>query len=189
MSNNTETGKQVNIGPSGRQIIYDEDGKPFFVTGKLTSEKSGAGAGARAGATTVDMSDQMKDLPSAASNEPANLIPGSKSLTKVDPPDVEELGRSSWTLLHSIAAKYPNRPSDTQKQEMKQFMTIFSHVYPCNWCAKDFEKFIKQNAPKVESKEALGRWLCKAHNEVNRKLKKEEFNCDLWKKRWVDGWE
>lgn len=119
----------------------------------------------------------------------SNLIPGSKTYAKVDPPDVEQLGRSSWTLLHSIAAKYPKTPSDTQKQEMKQFMTIFSHVYPCWWCAKDFEKFIKNNAPKVDSRNELGLWICEAHNDVNKKLGKEEFDCTLWDKRWIDGWD
>lgn len=119
----------------------------------------------------------------------SDIIPGSKSYKKLDPPDVEELGRSSWTLLHSIAARYPKQPSHTQKEEMKQFMTIFSHVYPCWWCAKDFEKFIKANAPKVDSRSDLGRWICEAHNDVNKKLNKEEFDCNLWQKRWADGWD
>lgn len=118
-----------------------------------------------------------------------DLITGSKSYAKVDPPDVVELGKSSWNLLHSITAKYPSKPTDQQKSEMKQFLTIFSHIYPCNWCAADFEKFIKKNAPKVDSREELGRWMCEAHNDVNAKLKKEQFDCNLWAKRWKDGWD
>jgi mitochondrial FAD-linked sulfhydryl oxidase len=30
--------------------------------------------------------------------------------------------------------------------------------------------------------------MCQAHNEVNRKLGKSEFDCGLWKERWRDGW-
>lgn len=108
---------------------------------------------------------------------------------KDPPPDVEQLGRSSWTLLHAIAANYPPKPNQTQKSEMKQFMTIFSHVYPCWWCAKDFEKFIRQNAPKVDSREEFGRWMCEAHNDVNLKLGKKPFDCNLWEKRWAEGWD
>lgn len=165
-----------------------------FVTGTLKARGSGnssaspvadstqsPGSGELAAGAATDISNTSADQPL--------LIPGSKTYSKSGPADVEELGRSSWTLLHTIAAKYPNKPSDTQKQEMKQFMTIFSHVYPCGWCAKDFELFIKENAPKVDSKDDLGRWICAAHNEVNEKLGKEKFNCDLWKKRWVDGWD
>ena len=43
------------------------------------------------------------------------------------------------------------------------------------------------NEPRVEGRELFGRWMCQAHNEVNRKLEKEEFDCNLWKERWKDG--
>ncbi|CCD24708.1 flavin-linked sulfhydryl oxidase NDAI_0D03940 [Naumovozyma dairenensis CBS 421] len=118
-----------------------------------------------------------------------DLIPGSRTYTREDPPDVQNLGASSWTFLHAMTAKYPGNPSDTQKMEMERFLTLFSHVYPCNWCAKDFEKFIQDNSPKVESREELGRWMCEAHNHVNGKLNKPKFNCDFWEKRWKDGWD
>lgn len=116
-------------------------------------------------------------------------IPGSKHYRQVEPADVEELGRSSWTLLHTAAAKYPRQPSDAQKQEMRQFLSIFSHIYPCNWCAKDFEQYIRDRAPRVDSRDELGQWMCEAHNDVNQKLGKELFDCNFWKKRWLDGWE
>lgn len=125
----------------------------------------------------------------AATATSQDLIPGSRTYTKVDPPDVEQLGRSSWTLLHAAAANYPVKPSDEQKGEMKQFLNIFSHIYPCNWCAKDFEKYIRENAPKIESREELGRWMCEAHNKVNTKLRKPKFDCNFWEKRWKDGWD
>lgn len=131
----------------------------------------------------------IKNGTEIAAASPQETILNSKAYRRVDPPGVEELGRSSWNLLHSITAKYPKSPSDEQKLEMKQFLTIFSHVYPCNWCASDFEKFIKVKAPKLNSREEFGRWMCEAHNEVNAKLKKEQFNCDFWEKRWKDGWE
>lgn len=153
------------------------------MTGKLTGAEGTKPLSAQAPAECLEKLG-TGTVTSAAIGESS-----SKAYPKEDPPDVNQLGRASWTLLHSVAAKYPNSPSDTQKQEMKQFMTIFSHVYPCGWCAKDFEKFIKHNSPKVDSKEDLGRWICTAHNEVNEKLGKEKFDCDLWKKRWVDGWD
>ncbi|AET41621.1 flavin-linked sulfhydryl oxidase Ecym_8345 [Eremothecium cymbalariae DBVPG len=160
----------ADVGPSGRKIIYDKDGKPC-----------------RSCNTLLDFQFVSKTVSPTPQSEKGN-IEGSKVYKKVDPPDVEQLGRSSWTLLHTVAATYPEVPSDHQKKEMNQFMNIFSHVYPCSWCGKDFEDYIRNNAPKVDSREELGKWLCDAHNEVNEKLGKEKFNCDLWKKRWVDGW-
>lgn len=129
--------------------------------------------------------DELKQ----AVSEPYQKIPNSRVYYKVDPPDVEELGKSSWNLLHTISAKYPKSPSEQQKTEMKQFLTLFSHIYPCNWCASDFERYIKQKAPRVNSRDELGRWMCEAHNEVNSKLNKEMFDCNFWEKRWKDGWE
>lgn len=101
-----------------------------------------------------------------------------------DPPDVEILGRSSWTLLHSIAAHYPVAPDIKRQADLKQFVNLFSTFYPCWFCADDFKSYVKKNEPKVETQEDFGKWLCQAHNEVNVKLGKPEFDCNLWKKRW-----
>lgn len=137
-----------------------------------------AATGAAAGAAAV------------ASVLAASLAASSQEeVQKECPPDVAELGRSSWTLLHSIAATYPAKPTSEQQQDMSVFMRIFAKVYPCWFCASDFEKFIVKNEPKVRTQEEFGKWLCDAHNEVNVKLGKPKFDCNLWKQRWKDGWD
>lgn len=107
------------------------------------------------------------------------------------PPDVEELGRSTWTLLHTISASYPPRASPTQQSEMRQFLGLFGKLYPCWVCAEDFQEWMtrKGNEPKVEGRDRLGRWMCDAHNEVNRKLGKQQFDCGKWEERWRTGWK
>ncbi|KAK6335375.1 hypothetical protein TWF696_002154 [Orbilia brochopaga] len=107
------------------------------------------------------------------------------------PPDVEQLGRSTWTLLHSLTATYPPTPTPSQKSDMKTFITILSRIYPCWSCAEDFAAYIKEpeNAPRLDTQEDFGRWMCNAHNAVNRKLGKPEFDCNFWKERWKDGWK
>lgn len=40
----------------------------------------------------------------------------------------------------------------------------------------------------LKSQERFGRWMCRAHNAVNVKLGKEEFDCEFWRERWKDGW-
>ncbi|KAK9325129.1 ERV/ALR sulfhydryl oxidase domain-containing protein [Lipomyces orientalis] len=106
------------------------------------------------------------------------------------PPDVNELGRSTWTFLHSVAAQYPEQATPAQQDDMKSFMCIFGKFYPCWYCAADFQEWSAkpENTPKVAGREDFGRWLCDAHNEVNRKLGKPEFDCNFWKERWRDGW-
>lgn len=105
------------------------------------------------------------------------------------PPDVEQLGRSSWTLLHSIAASYPTNPTPTEQTQVKQFMGLFSKIYPCWVCAEDFQDFMTRNKIKTESRDEFGQWMCEAHNDVNRKLGKKEFDCSKWEERWRIGWK
>ncbi|CAD6572592.1 MAG: hypothetical protein ASARMPREDX12_005318 [Alectoria sarmentosa] len=95
------------------------------------------------------------------------------------PPDVEALGRSTWTFLHTLSASYPPAASPSQQSDMKQFLALFSRLYPCWTCAEDFQEWMgrRGNAPRVDGREGLGRWMCEAHNEVNRKLGKREFEC------------
>ena len=40
----------------------------------------------------------------------------------------------------------------------------------------------------VRGQEEFGRWMCRAHNAVNVKLGKGEFDCGRWRERWRDGW-
>jgi len=104
------------------------------------------------------------------------------------PPDVEALGRSSWTLLHSIAASYPESPSLTQQSETRQFISLFGKMYPCWVCADGFQEWMRKSQPRVSSRSEFGTWMCEAHNAVNEKLGKETFDCAKWEERWRTGW-
>ncbi|TDZ28001.1 FAD-linked sulfhydryl oxidase ALR [Colletotrichum spinosum] len=105
------------------------------------------------------------------------------------PPDAEALGRGTWALLHSIAATYPEKPSPIQKEDLRGFMKLFSKLYPCWVCAEDFQAYLQKKSVRVEGREDFGNWLCEAHNEVNRKLGKKEFDCNKWQERWRVGWK
>jgi len=103
---------------------------------------------------------------------------------KKSPPDLIELGNSGWTLLHSIAAYYPNKPTKEKKQEMSHFLISFSKVFPCRDCAKDFDDILKKTPPKLDSQNEFSDWMCRAHNQVNVKLGKPEFDCSRVQERW-----
>ncbi|CAX39808.1 mitochondrial FAD-linked sulfhydryl oxidase, putative [Candida dubliniensis CD36] len=170
----TESGGKPEVGVTGRKIVYDKDGKPCRTCNSLLDFQFASG--------------KIKKSPVLHESKKENK-PELESYPQDEPPDVTELGKSSWTLLHSIAATYPETPTTKQQQDMKSFINLFSGFYPCWFCAEDFQKYITKNEPKTGNQEELGRWLCEAHNEVNKKLNKPQFNCDLWKKRWKDGWD
>ena len=131
----------------------------------------------------------FRDFFGATTGAPAAVVP--KNAPADCPPDVEQLGRASWTLLHSIAATYPERASPTQQTEMKTFMRIFANIYPCWSCATDFRQWMAKPEHSldavVQGRKTFGDWLCEAHNDVNKKIGKRTFDCGKWEERWRTG--
>lgn len=113
--------------------------------------------------------NSLKDMARATKNfHPGITEKENPEVIDERPPDIEQLGRSSWTLLHSIAAKYPEDPTEKERYNMLLFVKLFSELYPCGPCAEDFKTWInKGNLPDVQSQERLSRWFCDAHNEGN----------------------
>lgn len=101
-----------------------------------------------------------------------------------EPPDIREVGAGSWTLLHTIAAYYPAEPDERTRNETRTFLNSFANVFPCKWCATDFQQSLKNAPPRLDSQNEFAKWLCDAHNEVNRKLGKPQFDCLLVNQRW-----
>lgn len=60
------------------------------------------------------------------------------------PLDREELGRSTWNFLHTMAAYYPDNPSQEQQRDMSTFVKLFSKFFPCDDCASHLrERYLK----------------------------------------------
>merc|ERR1712224_507770 len=95
------------------------------------------------------------------------------------PPSSSELGTGSWKLLHSMAAWYPEHPSHDDQIAMKGFMETLAKFYPCTYCAEDFQENIQKKPIQTESRTSLCQWLCEQHNDVNAKLGKPIFPCDM----------
>lgn len=88
-----------------------------------------------------------------------------------------QLGNSAWHLLHTVLARYPDKPSDQEKSTLKQYIHLFAQVYPCGDCARHFTKLLAQFPPQVSSRKTAALWGCHIHNQVNQRLKKPEYDC------------
>ncbi|CAM8935312.1 unnamed protein product [Rhodiola kirilowii] len=100
------------------------------------------------------------------------------------PVNKEELGRATWTLLHTLAAQYPDNPTRQQKKDVKELMAILSRIYPCKECADHFKEVLRASPVQAGSQSELSQWMCYAHNVVNRSLGKLTFPCERVDARW-----
>ena len=101
-----------------------------------------------------------------------------------NPLDINELGNATWGLLHTIAAYYPNEPSKTRKESTRSFLFLLAEIFPCRVCGEDWKNVLKKMPPVVESHPSFSQWLCRAHNDINIRLGKPEFPCNLVNRRW-----
>lgn len=99
----------------------------------------------------------------------------------------DDLGRASWSLLHTMAAYYPQKPRDDEKRSMNEFIHSFAQHFPCPECRADFQDEIQKSPPDVSDRFRLSNWMCEQHNIVNRKLGKDQFDCQRVLERWRYG--
>lgn len=100
------------------------------------------------------------------------------------PVDRQQLGRATWTFLHTLAAQYPENPTRQQQKDVKELMHIMTRIYPCSVCAEHFKEVIRDNPPVCSSNHELSQWMCRVHNVVNRSLDKPLFPCERVDSRW-----
>lgn len=98
-----------------------------------------------------------------------------------------ELGRGTWALIHTIAAKYPPDATREHQGNLIKFIDLLTKLFPCEECRGHFKELVSKFPPRVSSREEFGRWACEAHNIVNRRLGKKEFDCKRLEERWDCG--
>lgn len=105
-------------------------------------------------------------------------------------PTPEDIGRAGWTILHTTAAAFPNRPSPSQQQDFRDFIRSWSRLYPCSVCSYHMRQELQQRDIVATNKREASRFVCEIHNSVNSMLGKSEADCDPEKllKRWHPGY-
>ncbi|KAK7036486.1 hypothetical protein VNI00_011683 [Paramarasmius palmivorus] len=93
-----------------------------------------------------------------------------------------ELGRSTWKLLplfdrHTMTLRFPEEPSEDERNALDSYFHLFSRLYPCGECAAEFQQLLKKYPPQTSNRRSASLWLCFVHNEVNQRLEKPEFDC------------
>lgn len=89
-----------------------------------------------------------------------------------------ELGHATWKFLHTMMARFPDKPTKEDRMALETFMHLFARLYPCGQCAAHFRKLLAQYPPQTSSRNAAAGWLCFAHNIVNERVHKPLFDCE-----------
>ena len=83
----------------------------------------------------------------------------------------DDLGRSTWFLLHHMAKA--NEATDENNFAFAVFMHTLAELYPCAEC----REHVQSNLQQVEMPVLDPMWMCNFHNIVNKQLKKPIYNC------------
>ena len=100
------------------------------------------------------------------------------------PISLSQVGSSTWTLLHSVAATFPEEGGAEAAAGVSALVHGVSRGFPCSHCASDFRQHLQQHPLETGTRDALEQWMCRAHNEVNVKLGKDPFDCTKVRERW-----
>eukprot|EP01135_Chromosphaera_perkinsii_P006151 Nk52_evm1s419 gene=Nk52_evmTU1s419 len=139
--------------------------------------------------TTTNESESQPPTQKSATTTEHQGAPQPPQRREDCPVDSGQLGRATWTFLHTMAAYYPEKPSSQKEKEMRDLITGLASFYPCGWCAEHLQERLKTHPPDTSSRVKFARWMCETHNEVNERTGKEQFDCDRVDERWKDGWK
>lgn len=82
-------------------------------------------------------------------------------------------GPLGWATLHSVAALYPDAPSDLEKQLLVQWIDAFRRTIVCEKCHNHFTQLLKEYSVLYPgwnaSRKALSLFVLRAHNTVNKR--------------------
>lgn len=76
-----------------------------------------------------------------------------------------------------MVARFPDKPTESDRKTLDSFFHLFGRLYPCGDCARHFREMLKKYPPQTSSRNAAAGWLCATHNMVNKRLDKPQFDC------------
>lgn len=89
-------------------------------------------------------------------------------------------GEDAWRFMHVVALGFPEKPTDKDRADYKNFFYSLTRVLPCVRCRDGYDDIFRRIPINTESTDALFQWTVDVHNAVNRKL-----GHDVMDARWI----
>jgi hypothetical protein len=93
-------------------------------------------------------------------------------------------GSFVWGTIHEVAMGYPENPTETDKDEYKQFYDLIMKVLPCPICKDEYTKIKDLYPIDPTNRDTLFKWTVEIHNVVNEKLGGFTWTVDEARKQW-----
>ena len=89
-------------------------------------------------------------------------------------------GPLGWATLHTVAALYPERPSEEEQSLLRQWITSFGTCITCPSCQGHFLQMVNTYSSRhpnwYTSRAEFTLFMLRAHNTVNRRSGKKVYN-------------
>jgi hypothetical protein len=85
-------------------------------------------------------------------------------------------GPSMWHTLHTISFNYPNKPTEKEKRDYRNFILQLQHVLPCKYCRINLEKNFKAVPLKMchmKNRYTFSYYIYRLHEHINKMLNKK----------------
>lgn len=122
--------------------------------------------------TQLQNQNQPKPKPTEGASVPGTIMP-----SMPDQEAKKELGRASWKYFHTLLARFPDEPTEEQRNKLNSFIHLYAELYPCGECSYHFVKMLETNPPQTSSRVTAAMWGCHIHNIVNEYLHKPIYDC------------
>eukprot|EP00451_Oxyrrhis_marina_P015042 CAMPEP_0204328966 /NCGR_PEP_ID=MMETSP0469-20131031/13805_1 /ASSEMBLY_ACC=CAM_ASM_000384 /TAXON_ID=2969 /ORGANISM="Oxyrrhis marina" /LENGTH=629 /DNA_ID=CAMNT_0051311485 /DNA_START=17 /DNA_END=1906 /DNA_ORIENTATION=+ len=96
----------------------------------------------------------------------------------------EIIGSHTWFFLHTVAAKYPEWPTQQDQQAMRYLVAGLGQHYPCKLCRAHLQQKLQSaglGPVDTRDRQHLSKWFCRLHNRVNEDLGKKQVDCDIYR--------
>jgi len=119
-----------------------------------------------------------KDTVASPSSSPLAGIHGNVIMPKLANETAKRLlGNAAWKLMHTMTLRFPENPTQDERDALNSYFHLQARLYPCGECAEEFQQLLKKHPPQTSSRRSAALWLCAIHNQVNERLGKDIFDC------------
>lgn len=87
-------------------------------------------------------------------------------------------GPQYWSVIHTIAFNYPNKPNDPIKKTHYKFIQDLPTFIPNQTCSRNFSRLLEiyPVLPYLDSRKDFIKWTHFIHNRVNESLGKDQIS-------------